>query len=84
MRDALAGRDVLAKSRTGSGKTLAFAIPMIERLDAGIRKPAGLVLVPTRELAVQVTDEMKMIAGTRRLRVASVYGGVSLPTQARH
>jgi superfamily II DNA/RNA helicase len=84
MRDALEGRDVLAKSRTGSGKTLAFAIPMIERLSAETRKPAGLVLVPTRELAVQVTDEMKAIARTKGLRVASVYGGVSLPTQARH
>jgi superfamily II DNA/RNA helicase len=83
MRDALAGRDVLAKSRTGSGKTLAFAIPVVERLDPKVRKPAALVLVPTRELATQVTAEMEVIARTKQLRVASVYGGVALPTQAR-
>src|SRR4051795_2494241 len=52
--DALAGRDVLAKSPTGSGKTLAFAIPRADRLARDARPPAGLVLVPTRELAMQV------------------------------
>jgi ATP-dependent RNA helicase RhlE len=52
--DALAGRDVLAKSPTGSGKTLAFAIPLAERISRDARVPAGLVLVPTRELAMQV------------------------------
>lgn len=81
--DALAGRDVLAKSRTGSGKTLAFAIPIVERLNATMSRPAALVLVPTRELAVQVTDEMYDIAGARNLRVAAVYGGVGLDTQAK-
>jgi superfamily II DNA/RNA helicase len=83
MVDALAGRDVLAKSRTGSGKTLAFGIPLVERLEGAARKPAALVLVPTRELAVQVTDEIKDIARTRDLRVAPVYGGVSLHKQAK-
>jgi superfamily II DNA/RNA helicase len=84
MRDALAGRDVLAKSRTGSGKTLAFGIPMIERLEASARKPIGLVLVPTRELAVQVTDELKGIARKSGLRISPVYGGVALGRQAQH
>jgi superfamily II DNA/RNA helicase len=82
IRDAIAGRDVLAKSRTGSGKTLAFAIPIVERIDASMKRPAALVLVPTRELAVQVTDDMKDIAAARNLRVASVYGGVSIDKQA--
>jgi ATP-dependent RNA helicase RhlE len=81
MADALDGRDVLAKSRTGSGKTLAFAIPIVERM-----RPAGrasaLVLVPTRELAVQVTDELRDIAKAKGLRVASVYGGAKLGPQA--
>jgi ATP-dependent RNA helicase RhlE len=80
--DALAGRDVLAKSRTGSGKTLAFAIPIVERLEVDMHRPAALVLVPTRELAVQVTGEMHDLAAARNLRVASVYGGVSLDKQA--
>ena len=57
LRDALAGSDVLARSQTGSGKTLAFAIPIVQRLEPGDgRRPAALVLVPTRELAVQVAD----------------------------
>jgi len=83
MTDALAGRDVLAKSRTGSCKTLAFGIPLVERLEGSARKPAGLVLVPTRELAVQVTDEIKDIAHKKGLRIAPVYGGVSLHKQAK-
>jgi superfamily II DNA/RNA helicase len=83
MRDALAGNDVLAKSRTGSGKTLAFAIPIVERLDAAAPHPAALVLVPTRELAQQVTDEFVDIAKARNLRVASAYGGVGIPAQAK-
>jgi ATP-dependent RNA helicase RhlE len=80
--DALAGRDVLAKSRTGSGKTLAFGVPLVDQIDPSDRRPTALVLVPTRELAVQVTEEMHEIAGARNLRVASVYGGVGLPKQA--
>ena len=83
MADALAGHDVLAKSKTGSGKTLAFGIPIVERLDPGAQRPSALVLVPTRELAVQVTDELSGIAQAKKLRIVSVYGGVSLPDQAR-
>jgi ATP-dependent RNA helicase RhlE len=83
MTDALAGRDVLAKSRTGSGKTLAFAIPIVEQLEPSMPRPAALVLVPTRELAVQVTEEMRDVAAARNLRVAPVYGGVSIDKQAR-
>jgi superfamily II DNA/RNA helicase len=81
LSDAIAGRDVLAKSKTGSGKTLAFGIPIVERLDASTRRPSALVLVPTRELAVQVADEISDIASTRNLRVAAVYGGVGMHKQ---
>jgi superfamily II DNA/RNA helicase len=80
--DALAGRDVLAKAPTGSGKTLAFAIPIVERLDTGGRRPGALVLVPTRELASQVAGELKALA-PGDLRVATVYGGVPLHAQAK-
>ncbi|HEY0414969.1 MAG TPA: DEAD/DEAH box helicase [Gaiellaceae bacterium] len=80
--EALQGGDVLAKSPTGSGKTLAFAIPIVERIDAAARRPAALVLVPTRELCAQVTEEFELVAGDR-LEVASVYGGVPLAAQAR-
>jgi superfamily II DNA/RNA helicase len=81
MADALEGRDVLAKSRTGSGKTLAFAIPIVERTHPTGRASA-LVLVPTRELALQVTDELRDIARAKGLRVAAVYGGAKLGPQA--
>jgi ATP-dependent RNA helicase RhlE len=80
--EALRGGDVLAKSPTGSGKTLAFAIPIVERLDPNARRPGALVLVPTRELCAQVSEEFGLIAGDR-IKVASVYGGVPLSAQAK-
>jgi ATP-dependent RNA helicase RhlE len=80
--DALAGLDVLAKSPTGSGKTLAFAIPIVERTTSRDKRPSALVLVPTRELAVQVTEELSAIAPANGLRVAAVYGGMPLRAQA--
>jgi superfamily II DNA/RNA helicase len=78
--EALRGGDILAKSPTGSGKTLAFAIPIVQNGSDAL--PFALVLVPTRELCVQVTEEFAMIAGDK-LNVASVYGGVPLKAQAR-
>jgi len=81
--DALAGRDILAKSPTGSGKTLSFAIPIAERLDPKAGRPGALVLVPTRELATQVARELDAVAGTHGLRVAAVYGGVPLHAQSK-
>jgi superfamily II DNA/RNA helicase len=80
--EALSGGDVLAKSPTGSGKTLAFAIPIVQRLNPAEPRPGALVLVPTRELCAQVTEEFGLIVGDR-LKVASVYGGVPLKAQAR-
>jgi superfamily II DNA/RNA helicase len=80
--DALRGVDVLAKSPTGSGKTLAFAIPIVERTKPG-SAAAALVLVPTRELALQVTEEIEAIAAPKGLRVATVYGGAPVRDQAR-
>src|SRR5918992_3425852 len=80
--DALAGLDVLAKSPTGSGKTLAFAVPIVERTTARDRRPSALVLVPTRELAGQVTEELRSLAPVKDLRVAAVYGGVPIKSQA--
>jgi superfamily II DNA/RNA helicase len=79
---ALEGRDVLAKSPTGSGKTLAFAIPIVQRLETGDRRPAALVLVPTRELATQVAGEFAALL-SGEFRVAAVYGGVPIHSQAK-
>ncbi len=81
--DALAGRDVLARSRTGSGKTLAFAVPIVERLTPSGRSPSALILAPTRELASQVTEEFRAIADVQHLQVAAVYGGVGIGPQAK-
>jgi superfamily II DNA/RNA helicase len=83
LRDAIAGNDVLARSRTGSGKTLAFAIPIVERLQHDGRSPKALVLVPTRELASQVAEEFRGIADVKQLGVATVYGGVGMGEQAK-
>jgi ATP-dependent RNA helicase RhlE len=82
LRDALAGRDVLAKAPTGSGKTLAFAIPVVERIAVGHRRPAAVVLVPTRELASQVAGEIAAIA-PGGIEVATVYGGIPIHAQAK-
>jgi len=81
--DVLAGRDVLAQAPTGSGKTLAFGVPLVERLSTGDRRPAALVLAPTRELASQIADELRPLARSRDLSVAVVYGGVGIEKQAR-
>jgi ATP-dependent RNA helicase RhlE len=81
--DAIAGRDVLAKSQTGSGKTLAFAIPLVERVDPAGPMPSALVLTPTRELAAQVAEDFAGIAGTKGVRVAVAYGGISIREQGK-
>jgi superfamily II DNA/RNA helicase len=81
--DALAGHDVLAKSPTGSGKTLAFAVPIVQRVEAGDQRPSVLVLVPTRELATQVAMEFADVGRTHGLKVAAVYGGTSVRAQAK-
>jgi ATP-dependent RNA helicase RhlE len=81
--DAIAGRDVLARSRTGSGKTLAFAVPLVERLTPSGRSPSALILAPTRELASQVTEDFRAIADVAQLQVAAVYGGVGIGPQAK-
>jgi ATP-dependent RNA helicase RhlE len=81
--DALQGLDVLVRSPTGSGKTLAFAVPIVERIEPRDPRPSALVLVPTRELAAQVTAELEPLAKARGLSVAAAYGGVPLRSQAK-
>ena len=81
--DALAGLDVLAKSPTGSGKTLAFAVPIVERTTTADARPSALILVPTRELAAQVSAELESLVPAKGLKVAAVYGGVPLHAQAK-
>ena len=82
--DALAGRDVCGKAKTGSGKTLAFGIPVIQlTTTARKRRPHALILVPTRELANQVADELTPFAAARDLWVTAIYGGASMVNQIR-
>jgi superfamily II DNA/RNA helicase len=73
--DALAGLDILAESPTGSGKTLAFGLPLVERTAGAGTRPAALVLVPTRELALQVAADLTPLARAKGVSVATVYGG---------
>ncbi|MCX4462038.1 DEAD/DEAH box helicase [Streptomyces sp. NBC_01340] len=83
--NSVAGRDVLGRGRTGSGKTLAFGLAMLARTAgrrAEPRQPLALVLVPTRELAQQVTDALTPYARSVRLRLATVVGGMSIGRQA--
>jgi len=80
--DALAGRDVCGKAKTGSGKTLAFGLPVLETVAAATpRRPRALILVPTRELATQVRDELEPLAKARSLTVSAIYGGAKMETQ---
>jgi ATP-dependent RNA helicase RhlE len=81
--DVLAGADVLVQSPTGSGKTLAFGLPVAERLAHSDHAPAALVLVPTRELALQIVEELDGLMRCRDLRIAAVYGGVGIHKQAK-
>src|SRR6185436_21084110 len=83
IEDVLAGRDVLVQSPTGSGKTLAFGVPLIDRIAADARRPAALVLAPTRELAGQIVDELRPLARARNLSISAVYGGVGFDKQIR-
>jgi superfamily II DNA/RNA helicase len=82
--DVLDGHDVLIQSPTGSGKTLAFGVPLVDRIEATDKRPAALVLAPTRELATQIVDEVREVAHARALSITAVYGGVGLERQARN
>jgi len=79
----LEGKDVIGQARTGTGKTAAFGVPMVEKLNPEIMKVQGLILVPTRELAMQVAENIKLFAKYSKLKVLSVYGGESIQKQIR-
>ena len=82
--DGLAGRDLCGRAPTGSGKTIAFGIPLVALVGkARPKRPRGLVLVPTRELAAQVSGELQWLGGGRKLRVAAVYGGAGFGAQLK-
>jgi ATP-dependent RNA helicase DeaD len=75
------GKDVIVRSKTGTGKTAAFGIPILERIPEGRRKASALVMCPTRELALQVAEELTQLAKHKDLSVVTVYGGASMGEQ---
>ena len=83
--DALRGNDVCGKAKTGSGKTLAFGIPMVQNLDQASRvtDPRGLIMVPTRELATQVKEELDPLLDGKSLNAAAIYGGANIEEQIK-
>ncbi len=82
--DALDGKDVCGKARTGSGKTLAFGLPIVQMLDrAQVKRPLALVLVPTRELAQQVSAVLDDLAAVRDFKTVAVYGGAPMGDQTK-
>ncbi|AMT70826.1 DEAD/DEAH box helicase [Mycobacteroides immunogenum] len=84
--DTLSGRDVLARGKTGSGKTLGFSIPVVARIAEGTRvpgRPRALVLAPTRELATQISAVIEPLAAAYRMKVTTIFGGVSQHRQVQ-
>src|SRR5699024_7714714 len=83
--DAIAGRDVLGRGRTGSGKTLAFGLPTLTRLSQGeaVGSPRALILTPTRELALQIADNLSPLAASVGLDLTLIAGGMSYGPQIR-
>ena len=77
------GRDLFAQAQTGTGKTAAFAIPILEKIDPALRRPQALIVVPTRELALQVAREFGAIGKYRHAREVAIYGGVPYGPQER-
>ena len=78
-----AGKDLLAQAQTGTGKTAAFAIPIVERIDPELKAPQALIVVPTRELALQVTREFGAVGKYRHTHEVAIYGGVPYGPQER-
>ena len=76
-----AGRDLVGQAQTGTGKTAAFGIPLVEAIDRSAREPQALVLVPTRELAVQVKDELSRLGQFCGIRAVAIYGGQAMSRQ---
>jgi superfamily II DNA/RNA helicase len=78
---ALTGVDIIGQAKTGTGKTLGFGLPILNNVNRGNGKPVALVVVPTRELGIQVADELDKLSGGRELRVTAIYGGRPMEPQ---
>ncbi|GAA0311548.1 ATP-dependent RNA helicase DeaD [Gracilibacillus halotolerans] len=80
---AITGKDVIGQAQTGTGKTAAFGIPMIEKIEPNARKIQGLVVAPTRELAIQVSEELHKLGRENRVKTLPVYGGQHMERQIK-
>lgn len=80
---ALTGRDVIGQAQTGTGKTVAFSIPMVEKVDTTSNRIQGLILTPTRELCIQVAEEISKVGRVKGVRVLPIYGGQDIVRQIR-
>src|SRR5690625_7762393 len=80
---ALLGKDVIGQAQTGTGKTAAFGIPMIEQFESREKRILGLIVAPTRELAIQVAEEVNRIGSSKRIRALAIFGGQQLGRQIR-
>jgi ATP-dependent RNA helicase DeaD len=79
----LEGRDVIGQAQTGTGKTAAFAIPMVESINLSDKRVQGLVMEPTRELAIQISTHIQRISRYTGVRVCPIYGGASINNQIK-
>lgn len=80
---ALEGKDVIGQAQTGTGKTAAFGLPMLQKIDPSNRNVQGLVIAPTRELAIQTQEEIFRLSKDKRVRVTCVYGGADIRRQIK-
>ncbi|MSU02238.1 DEAD/DEAH box helicase [Tissierella pigra] len=83
IKELVNGRDVVAQAQTGTGKTLAFLLPIIQKIDANKPYIQGLIITPTRELAIQVTNEAKRLMGEKEINILAAYGGQDVEQQIR-
>ena len=81
--EILSGRDVVAQAQTGTGKTLAFLLPIIQKIDLEKNSIQGLIITPTRELALQITDEAKKLKQAKDIKILAVYGGQDVEAQIK-
>jgi ATP-dependent RNA helicase DeaD len=79
----LQGKDLIGQAQTGTGKTAAFGIPLVEKIDVSVDAIQGIIIAPTRELAIQVSEELYKIGSGRRVRVLPIYGGQDISRQIR-
>ncbi|MGE5397170.1 MAG: DEAD/DEAH box helicase [Chitinophagales bacterium] len=80
---AITGRDVIGQAQTGTGKTAAYGIPLVDRCQPELEQVQGLVIVPTRELAMQVAEELNKIGNQKKIRALPIYGGQEIDRQIR-